>query len=401
MQTRFLEHGIAPVRRVPAVDAKGITVPCGWKHLPGALACLQSHLSVVRQARQRRIPRVLIFEDDVVFDTDFTSRFARSAAQIPVDWDMLFLGGTHWEAPTQVSEHVVKATATAATHAYALNHTIYDAFIDLNNRGRDPVDVNNTLLQRTFQCYCLQPHLTWQEEDYSDILGRAVHPWRMKESLVANSRELALISEKTAVIIAHRGGAKNPKALRNLHYLVAHYHRIFPGIEIVIVAPYCERGVACSYLPYECSYAPVPHASRFTRGQLFNIGFAMCDHRNEYFIFTNDNIVNCADDIKANLIMCSHYDFVSSYRDLILLTDRDLQQMLENSVDGLEVVQGRQTQKRRSPLSGSFMLSRRGLRIVGRVNEKCLEMDEAVLSSRIKDSLSIFESPSHALRLPD
>src|SRR5689334_20762738 len=70
MQAKFQQHDIRGIRRFSAVDGQGSSVPGSWSTTPGAYGCLLSHLQVVREARQRGVPSVLIFEDDVVFDAD-------------------------------------------------------------------------------------------------------------------------------------------------------------------------------------------------------------------------------------------------------------------------------------------------------------------------------------------
>ena len=172
---RFDEQGILSVNRYPAVNGKLIRIPEAWDDVPGAYGCLMSHLGVVCQARESGSANALIFEDDVVFDECFRERFATSMAQVPQDWDMLLLGGSHWSPPERVAGDIYRAVATVATHAYALKRTIFDSFIDLNRASNRPVNCNNTILQGEFRCYCISPDLAWQEDGYSDIAERALH----------------------------------------------------------------------------------------------------------------------------------------------------------------------------------------------------------------------------------
>jgi glycosyl transferase, family 25 len=174
VQTQFDRHGIDPVIRFPAIDGQHVDIPETWNDVPGAYGCLLSHLTVVRAARDTKVESVLIFEDDVRFDERFAEKFAEIAPRVPRDWDMLLLGGSQWSPPETLSANLCRAVATAATHAYALRHTIYDEYIRLNGASSRPVDCNNTILQRTFQCYCCFPNLVWQEDGYSDIAGKVL-----------------------------------------------------------------------------------------------------------------------------------------------------------------------------------------------------------------------------------
>jgi len=169
VEAGFARHGITSVVRHPAVDGLKMSVPSTWPYTPGAYGCLQSHLAVLRAARKKGMPNILIFEDDCVFDQEFKQKFADSIEQVPSDWDMLLLGGGHREKPVQISDHIVKVRGTYLTHAYALNQGIYDALIELCEQGQRVVDQYTVELQKTFNCYCFVPNLVWQERIDSDI----------------------------------------------------------------------------------------------------------------------------------------------------------------------------------------------------------------------------------------
>ena len=70
-QLEFARHQIKFVRRFPALDGKVLTIPSHWNYTPGAYGCLLSHLEIVREARERNLSSILIFEDDVALAADF------------------------------------------------------------------------------------------------------------------------------------------------------------------------------------------------------------------------------------------------------------------------------------------------------------------------------------------
>jgi len=171
MQRKFEQARIHGVERIAAVDGAHVTVPEAHRNLrPVDYACTMSHLAAVQRARDRGAPSILIFEDDAFFDPAFPLRFAEYIAQLPGDWDMLFLGGYHFERPVIVSENIVKAVKTLTAHAYAVRDSVYDEFIRLNQAPPRIVDRNNTVLQARFQCYCFEPNLVGQESGYSDLM---------------------------------------------------------------------------------------------------------------------------------------------------------------------------------------------------------------------------------------
>ena len=107
LQAALTRHDILVVRRVSAVDGSRLELPATWRHSAGAYGCLLSHLQVVRDARKRGLPSLLILEDDVAFDPSFSEKFPVFVRGLPADWDMVFLGALHRDDPDPVAENVV------------------------------------------------------------------------------------------------------------------------------------------------------------------------------------------------------------------------------------------------------------------------------------------------------
>ena len=171
MEERFIQCGILSVIRFAGIDGQSLQTPATWPYSSGHYGCLQSHLAILRLARENEVPVVLIFEDDCIFDPEFNQKFASCMKQVPADWDLLFLGGKHFEEPIQISENVARAKLTYQTHAYAVNHRIYDVLIELCEGGRGAIDDHTVTLQKDYNCYCFVPNLIWQERIDSDTRG--------------------------------------------------------------------------------------------------------------------------------------------------------------------------------------------------------------------------------------
>lgn len=168
MQRIFAQHQIDPPRRFPAIDGQKINTPTNWRYPPGVYGCLQSHLSVIKQAKKRMNPSVLIFEDDCIFHIDFNEKFRQYIRELPSDWGILFFGGRHKKNPLRVSDNIGKVVETWQSLCYAVNYTLYDAFIDLCEQAQEAVDHYLVVLQERFNCYCFIPSLVWQAGDDSD-----------------------------------------------------------------------------------------------------------------------------------------------------------------------------------------------------------------------------------------
>lgn len=171
MQRKFDAQGITTVERLAAVDSQSSSVPEHLSHLRAQdYACTTSHLSAVKLAKAAGFPNILIFEDDAFFDPDFRTQFPLFIAQVPLDWDMLFLGAYHFADPIPIAPNIVRAVKALTTHAYAIRNSLFDAYIAINSTPPAIVDRNNVALQQQFNCYCFEPNLVGQEAGYSDVM---------------------------------------------------------------------------------------------------------------------------------------------------------------------------------------------------------------------------------------
>src|SRR6185369_3422104 len=186
-----------------------------------------SHVRVVSEARASGAPSVLIFEDDTILDPDFQNKFASFSKEVPDDWDMLYLGALHKDAPVKISEHVGRITKANSTYAYALKHTIFDEFVALNQRAGHVLDMNSYLLQERFNCYCFMPNLAWVEAEYSDVQNRLERHWYLEKSLVLFGAEMDQLLSRTTIILTRS---------RNVEFFKRYYKEYFaPLVEILIV----------------------------------------------------------------------------------------------------------------------------------------------------------------------
>jgi hypothetical protein len=220
----------------------------------------------VRNARNAGASSVLIFEDDAVFDPQFKEKFASFIAELPSDWDMLWLGALHKDAPVKISEHVARITKANSTFAYAIRNTAYDEFIELNSRAEHVLDMNSYRLQERFNCYCFMPNLVWVESEYSDVQNRLEHHWYLEKSLVLFGSHVDELLSQTAIIISETSP------------LVDYYREYF---------------------------APLAVIGKNT------------DLNKQFFVLIDDNVYLEAMDLRANLLMCQEYDAATGFSKII------------------------------------------------------------------------------------
>jgi GR25 family glycosyltransferase involved in LPS biosynthesis len=338
IQKELARHGIDSVERFAAIDGDTVEKPAGWIHTRGAYGCLLSHVEVVKEARQSGASAVLIFEDDAVLDPDFQNRFTNFIKEVPDDWDMLYLGALHKDAPVKISEHVVRITKANSTYAYALKNTVYDAFIRLNARAEHVLDMNSYELQERFNCYCFMPNLAWVEAEYSDVQNRLEHHWYLEKSLVLFGADMDRLLSQTSAIIAPR----DPRDSENIRFLRRYYEEYFSQlVEIVLVDDF-ETGVT--------------HAS----------------YNRNFLILAESDIFIEALDIRANLKMLEQYDAATGYSHVIDLSHDEAKLLRTTGITrGIDVT------RRLVSKNGGLYFFRRNAR-----------------------KGTVFQSPNHALRLP-
>jgi GR25 family glycosyltransferase involved in LPS biosynthesis len=400
MQRKFAEHGLNSVQRFPALDGDSIRLPASWAHTPGAYGCLLSHVQVVREARARGVSSVLIFEDDVAFADHLERKLSTYLDQLPADWDMVFFGALHRDEPIKVTENIARITKAYSTYAYVLRDTVFDDFIELNRDTAEELDNNSHILQQRFKCYCFMPHLAWVEADYSDAQERLVDHWYLRESLVPFGSAVDRLLSQTTIVFAHHDGA-GALAGKNLIFLVEYYNRFFyaPYISIVIVEQGPRKTIDATSLPRNCKYFFWQDNGNFDKDRCFRIGLSHSDPNSNFFILTENDIYLETLDIRASLRMCERYDCVVPFATTYRLNAEDtLKLRNEKTPRGLDLT------KNYEPTNGDDFgcrfLKREAIRTVGDLDTQ--GKPPSVPSPEPERTVSVFQSPTHALRLlPD
>jgi GR25 family glycosyltransferase involved in LPS biosynthesis len=330
LQAALTRHDIRGVHRVSAVDGCQLELPATWRHSAGAYGCLLSHLQVVRDARKRGLPSLLILEDDVVFDPAFSEKFPAFVRGLPADWDMVFLGALQREDPVPVAENVVRIRHAYSTYAYALRDSIFDAFIAANDGSPNQVDVNNGILQSNQNCYGFAPNLAWVESRYSPVQERMADHWYLRESVVPLGSQMDRILERTVVIIARRAPNGSATKGRNAGFLSRFYAEFLPGVKTCIVEQGNRSAPEPSDLPAGCSYLRVQDEGPFDRTRCFAAGLEHAPHDCAFLMLYDDYVFIDALSIRANLRICERYDCATGFKSCVKLTEADTESVRRN-----------------------------------------------------------------------
>lgn len=163
------------VERLPAI-----------KHRYGMVGCSLSHLECVKIAKQRGWKSVLIFEDDIVFTSNFEACHSRALEQLQKHhWSVFHFGAMLMNMCKQVDTNLLKVGYNWAAHALAIHSQAYDDIINKYDwkysetdtskpwGGHYPFDgfINKEIHDMGYEIYSAYPVLISQRPDFSDTWG--------------------------------------------------------------------------------------------------------------------------------------------------------------------------------------------------------------------------------------
>lgn len=177
-QAEFETHKLN-VERFPAIDGHAVPGKEDLTLKPGLYGCTASHYLAIQRAKYLRLKAVMILEDDVQLHFNFKHLLYFTLADLPKDWRMLMLGGTHREPVTPLPGcNYMRVNKTLTSHGYVLHNSMYDNLLEKLAPMQEPVDCVFAEIQKYYKVYITNPPLAWQRPGYSDIELRDMdYPW--------------------------------------------------------------------------------------------------------------------------------------------------------------------------------------------------------------------------------
>lgn len=174
----FKKHNLQ-VERFSAVDGHAVKHKDRLKLKPGLHGCTMSHYLIIDRARELGYETIMIFEDDVVLHDQFVEQLAFILVDLPSDWHMLMLGGSHRLPPTPLpGVKYMRVNKTLTSHGYVIRHTFYSRLLAKLADMKTPIDCAFADLQPYNKIYVPDPPLAWQRAGFSDIENREMdYPW--------------------------------------------------------------------------------------------------------------------------------------------------------------------------------------------------------------------------------
>ncbi len=137
---------------------------------PGALACLLTHVDILRCAKLNGYRRIAVFEDDVVLHKQFAEQLRQ--LEPPDDWEVLYLGATQldWSQVRPGPPGFYRPAKTLGTWAMLIDERAYERMLQAYQQFRTTADLTlAALFADDPTVYVASPNLCICETTDSDI----------------------------------------------------------------------------------------------------------------------------------------------------------------------------------------------------------------------------------------
>ena len=159
--------------RFPAVYGNKIAHKYKSKLEPGTLGCLLSHKAIIEDAIKNNYNKILVFEDDVIFDKKFIKKFNTKYVHIPSNYDLLYLGCSQtldyniWDTMKMYDNYYIPRKSNGAgAFAIIINKSIFADLVKHAAKMDKPYDtliIDNILPRK--KVFSLYPHLITAKVD--------------------------------------------------------------------------------------------------------------------------------------------------------------------------------------------------------------------------------------------
>lgn len=153
-------------------------VPRTFKQGTGIMACMLSHLKLMKRARKQGLDAIVVFEDDIVVSDDFNDRMMYMERLEGFDFDILSLGG-HFPGVTTMAgaahgtdwNHIYQIISLNGTYGYIITAKAMDFCIRNLHYGFGIDQFFGDHLYRRFKSYAFVPFLVGARPCKSEIVG--------------------------------------------------------------------------------------------------------------------------------------------------------------------------------------------------------------------------------------
>jgi GR25 family glycosyltransferase involved in LPS biosynthesis len=152
---------------------------------PNYMACALSHLSIYRHALAMGHRRILVIEDDLLFNKNMPQMFSDAVDEVPDDWKLLYLAWIplsddlrFWDYSVIndrfIGKSVFKARNLWSAMAYGIDSFMMEHLTSRYNRSFDK-EIDRVFveeIQTNFPCYGIDPQVFCGYDNYSNNTER-------------------------------------------------------------------------------------------------------------------------------------------------------------------------------------------------------------------------------------
>lgn len=118
---------------VPGIDGRICPKSDWWQAGNGSWGCMNSHYRVVQDALMDGVEKLLVIEDDCIWQPRAAAMATAIREVLPADWGQLYLGGQHRPEypPSRIegTPALLRAASIHRTHAYAIHARAMGRFL--------------------------------------------------------------------------------------------------------------------------------------------------------------------------------------------------------------------------------------------------------------------------------
>lgn len=130
----------------------------GWNRNAAALSLNTS--TIIEDAKSNGYESIFIMEDDVYFEKDFETIFKRAYNKLPDDWYFFHLNATHEISTKYIGNNLHRLSGAWCCQAYAINHLVYDIYLEELYKRDKPIDhITYELQKKTKKAFCTVPNI--------------------------------------------------------------------------------------------------------------------------------------------------------------------------------------------------------------------------------------------------
>jgi GR25 family glycosyltransferase involved in LPS biosynthesis len=139
---------------------------------PSEISLSLKHVKIIREVA-KKYNYALVLEDDVILCDNFLTEFSQSFDQLPVDWDLAWVGtccGLH--SPNVNDKRVYTANSSRCTHAYLISNRCANKVLPELKYCNTGSDYFYNILIKKYQLnnYWFEPSLAIQNPEFETTI---------------------------------------------------------------------------------------------------------------------------------------------------------------------------------------------------------------------------------------